>query len=145
MPVDVSTTMEERRAEGRAQMAAATRATLRPGFEVCVIDLSAGGALVEARRPLRPGARVHVQLVTRGRTFALSAQVLRCVVWALDAQGVLYRGALQFVDRCLSFREPDARDGYAVPCEAARREDGGGAALPAALPRERPSAAKGGD
>ena len=40
---------------------AATRATLRPGCPVVLVDFSAGGALVEASRPLRPGARVHLQ------------------------------------------------------------------------------------
>ena len=50
------------------------RATLRPGCPVRLVDLSAGGALLEASRPLRPGARVHLQLVTAARTFALAAR-----------------------------------------------------------------------
>jgi PilZ domain-containing protein len=79
----------------------ATRATLRPGCPVVLVDFSAGGALVEAARPLRPGARVHLQLVTAARTFALAAHVLRCAVWSLDPyDGVTYRGALMFEDRC---------------------------------------------
>jgi hypothetical protein len=49
---------------------------------------------------------VHVRIVTGGRTFALAAHVLRCVVWSLDGEeGVTYRGALQFEHPCLSFRE----------------------------------------
>jgi hypothetical protein len=78
----------------------ATRATVRPGCPVLLVDVSAGGALIEASRPLRPGARVHLQLVTRARTFALAACVLRCAVWSLDPfEGVTYRGALKFEDR----------------------------------------------
>jgi len=77
------------------------RATLRPGCPVQLVDLSAGGALVEASRPLRPGARVHLQLVTAARTFALAARVLRCAVWSLEPyEGVTYRGALEFEERC---------------------------------------------
>ena len=82
----------------------ATRATLRPGCPVRLVDLSAGGALVEAARPLRPGAHVHLQLVTGARTFALAARVLRCAVWSLDPyDGVTYRGALMFEERCEQF------------------------------------------
>ena len=55
-----------------------TRATLRPGCAVRVVNLSAGGALVQADQPIRPGARVHVQIVTTVRAFALVARVLRC-------------------------------------------------------------------
>lgn len=77
-----------------------TQATLRPGCVVHVVDLGAGGALVQAARPLRPGARLHFHLVVRRQHFGLSAQVLRCEVWALDPRiGVTYRGALQFEDR----------------------------------------------
>jgi hypothetical protein len=82
------------------------RATLRPGCIVAIVDLSAGGALVEAPRPLRPGARVHLQLITEVRTLILPAHVLRCVVWSLkDASGVKYRGALRFEQRSDSFGE----------------------------------------
>lgn len=84
----------------------ATRATLRPGCIVLLVDLSAGGALVEAPRPLRPGARVHLQLITGTRTFALAARVLRCAVWSLEPyNGVTYRGALEFEERCEVFWE----------------------------------------
>jgi hypothetical protein len=71
------------------------------------VDLSAGGALLEASRPLRPGARVHLQLVIEAGTFALAARVLRCAVWSLDPyDGVTYRGALAFEERCELFWEP---------------------------------------
>ena len=80
------------------------RVTLRPGCPVVLVDLSTGGALVQGDRPLRPGARVHLQLVTEVRTFVLAARVLRCAVWSLDPHdGVIYRGALKFEERCELF------------------------------------------
>jgi hypothetical protein len=76
------------------------RATLRPGCSVQLVDVSAGGALVEAARPLRPGARVHLQVATPQRTFSIAAHVTRCLVWSLDPlDGVRYRGALRFEQR----------------------------------------------
>ena len=78
-----------------------TRATLRPGRIVQVVDLSASGALVQADRPLRPGAHVHFHFVIGRREFRLTARVLRCAVWMLDSlEGITYRGALQFDERC---------------------------------------------
>ena len=76
------------------------RATLRPGCAIILVDVSAGGALVEAPRPLRPGAKVHLQVLTTSKRFAITAHVLRCAVWALDPlAGVTYRGAVTFEHR----------------------------------------------
>jgi hypothetical protein len=108
----------DRRIDARVEVSDAlvTRATLRPGCTVRIVDLSAGGALVQAEQPLRPGARVHFQLVTTANTFALVARVLRCAVWRLDAdQGATYRGALQFEDRCDIVWEPATRPGSHLP------------------------------
>lgn len=95
--------VKDRRSDARFEWSSddITRATLRPGCTVHVVDVSAGGALLEAERPLRPGARVHLQVVTKLHVFAVIARVLRCEVWTLDSpQGVIYRGALQFEERC---------------------------------------------
>jgi len=103
--------LTERRVDARFPPArrGEPRATLRPGCPVRLVDLSAGGALLEASRPLRPGARVHLQIVTAARTFALAARVLRCAVWSLDPyEGVTYRGALAFEERCELFWEAEA-------------------------------------
>ena len=73
------------------------RATLRPGCVVVLVDVSARGALVQAARPLRPGARVHLQVLTPARRFTTTATVLRCMVWSLVGDdGVIYRGAMKF-------------------------------------------------
>lgn len=112
---------------------AETRATLRPGCIVLLVDLSAGGALVEAVRPLRPGARVHLQLVTEQRTLALPAHVLRCAVWSLDARdGATYRGALKFENRCDLFWEAETRRGSAIPSKPGLDGRYSGHRLPAA-------------
>ena len=94
----------------------AARATLRPGCVVSLVDVSRGGALVEGPRPLRPGARVHLQVTTTAKTFAIEAQVLRCAVWILDPiDGVRYRGALRF-DQGVDWTWGDvSRNGYQVP------------------------------
>jgi hypothetical protein len=102
----VGKSLIERRADARFPLPRAhvVRATLRPGCAVVLVDFSAGGALVRAGRPFRPGARVHLQLVTATRTWVLAAQVLRCTVWSLDElEGATYQGALRFDQRCESF------------------------------------------
>lgn len=89
----------DRRLDARFELPprAEARATLRPGCVITLVDVSAGGALVEAPRPLRPGAKVHLQILTTSRRFAIAAHVLRCAVWALDPlAGVTYRGAVKF-------------------------------------------------
>ena len=76
------------------------RVTLRPGCSVELVEVCAGGALIEVPRPLRPGSRVHVQVTTPGRSFAIAANVTRCMVWSLDPlEGTRYRGALRFEHR----------------------------------------------
>jgi hypothetical protein len=104
----VDQSLIERRVDGRFPLspAQATRTTLRPGRAVTVVNFSAGGALLQGARPFRPGARVHLQVVTSVRTFVLAADVLRCAVWALDdVEGATYRGALRFERRCESLWE----------------------------------------
>ena len=58
--------LTDRRADTRfgQPVIADTQAILRPGYAVSLVDLSAGGALIQGPRPLRPGARVHLQLLT---------------------------------------------------------------------------------
>jgi hypothetical protein len=73
------------------------RATLRPGTMVVLLDVSARGALVQTAKPLRPGARVHLQVVTAARRVSTVGTVLRCMVWSLVGDdGVIYRGAMRF-------------------------------------------------
>jgi PilZ domain len=114
---------------------AGTQAILRPGYAVSLVDLSAGGALIQGPRPLRPGARVHLQLVSGTRRLALSAHVLRCSVASLDTRhGVQYRGALQFDHRCEWLWEDGTLDGYLVPGDDRALTRPGGHGLPGSHP-----------
>jgi hypothetical protein len=107
---------EDRRTEPRLSAAALQieRATLRPGYPVDVVDLSASGVQVQSVWPLRPGLRVHVRLAASNRTLDVAGRVVRCAVWVLHADGVTYRGALRFEEECRPFWEELARIGPAA-------------------------------
>jgi hypothetical protein len=84
----------------------AARATLRPGRLVVLVNFSAGGTLLQGAHPFRPGARVHLQVVTMTRTLVLAAHVLRSTVWAWTMwKARRIGGALRFDQRCESFWE----------------------------------------
>jgi len=123
----------DRRADARfGQPAlAGTHAILRPGYAVSLVDLSSGGALIQGSRPLRPGARVHLQLQTGTRRLGIAAHVLRCSVASLDSrQGVQYRGALKFDHRCDILWEVNALDGYLMPAAEASTAAAAGQSIP---------------
>ena len=103
-------TLGERRAEPRLAAAALEiqRATLRPGCLVAVLDLSKNGAQVQSERPLRPGSRIHLRVAGRNWTLTVAADVVRCSVWILQADAVIYRGALRFEEACTPFWEEQA-------------------------------------
>jgi hypothetical protein len=110
--------LTDRRADTRfgQPVIAGAQAILRPGYSVSLVDLSSGGALIQGPRPLRPGARIHLQLVIGPKRLGIAAHVLRCSVASLDAgQGVQYRGALKFDHRCDALWEASTLDGYFVP------------------------------
>jgi hypothetical protein len=128
-------TITERRRDARLSNGCldTIKTTLRPGYSVTVVDVSAGGALVQGSRPLRPGANVHLQVVTAGGTFAVAAGVLRCAVWSLGGgDGVLYRGALKFEERCERFSlwERETPDGQFAPGSGSREQAVTGNPLP---------------
>jgi hypothetical protein len=92
------------------------QAILRPARQVSLVNLSAGGALIEERRPLRPGSRVFLQLTTGRSCAGRKAQVLRCMVASLRSHdGVKYRGALRFEDEWADVWEELTLDGYELP------------------------------
>jgi hypothetical protein len=131
--------LTDRRADTRfgQSVIAGTQAILRPGYDVSLVDLSSGGALIQGTRPLRPGARIHLQLVFGTRRLGIAAHVLRCSVASLDSgQGVQYRGALKFDHRCDTLWEASTLDGYLVPFEEppAAASEGHGLPRPPADP-----------
>jgi PilZ domain-containing protein len=90
--------MSERRRAPRTRTSGLS-ARVRPGHRVDVVDVSAGGALLEAARPLRPGSGIEVQFERADRRLRMSGTVVRCGVTALDPHhGPTYRAAVAFSD-----------------------------------------------
>jgi hypothetical protein len=86
-------------------------ARVRPGHEVDLIDVSAGGALVEGMRRLSPGALIELYLAAGERCASVRGRVLRCAVVRLKPTAVSYRGAIGF-DRDLQWFSDHDRTGY---------------------------------
>jgi|SRR5215471_12537883 len=95
---------------------------VRPGHRVHVVDVSARGALLEAARPLRPGADVEVQIEHADRRVRVHARVVRCGVTAIDPErGPTYRAAVSFNEAVEWVREEPTLDGHTLPDEGGRR------------------------
>jgi hypothetical protein len=95
MPTD----MEERRRTNRripACTEALSRIRLRAGRELAVINVSPWGALVEGATRLLPGTNVDVHVTAAQGRVLVRARVIRCTVWRVGADVIVYRGALAF-------------------------------------------------
>ena len=87
-------------------------ARIRPGHQVVIIDLSRGGALVDAALRILPGAVVDLQIETAlGRTVH-TGRVVRSAVAELNAHTVRYRAAIAFERRPQHLHESA---GYVLP------------------------------
>jgi hypothetical protein len=115
----------ERRVGGHRHLlgaAGALRARIRPGKDVVIIDISAGGALVESRHRLLPGAPVEITLDAGDRRATVRGRVARSFVARLRSTCVFYRTALAF-DGSLPWFAADST-AYDVPtldCRFGRR------------------------
>src|SRR4051812_39555062 len=69
-------------------------ASVRPGHRARVIDVSAGGALIETSLRLLPGSAVELQVDTGSDRANVRGHVLRCTVVRLRPTWVCYRGAI---------------------------------------------------
>jgi hypothetical protein len=69
---------------------------LKQGPEVKLVDISAGGALIDTRVQLKPGSEVTLQLTSGGQVVELLSEVIRCRLEAIDGSRALYRGACEF-------------------------------------------------
>ena len=67
------------------------------GRSVSLVDLSAGGALLDSPVLLRPDSRLTLQLSGRGVETAVEFRVLRCQVGSIGAAGPTYRAACEFM------------------------------------------------
>ena len=76
-------------------------ARIRPGRDVEVVDVGAGGALLEGTTRLMPGTHIVLLLREEGRSVAVGCRVVRCEVVALEGgSGIRYRGAVRFDTPC---------------------------------------------
>ena len=66
------------------------------GSHAHIVDLSAGGALIETDWRLLPGMRVEMQVGEPVPLFRVAGRILRCHVALLDRERIRYRGALMF-------------------------------------------------
>ena len=69
---------------------------VRRGVPVVVVDVSAGGVLVETSHRLPPGMPLEIHLERRTGMSTVRGRVLRCGVVRLTASSVCYRGAIGF-------------------------------------------------
>jgi hypothetical protein len=85
-----------------------TLALLRPGQEVHVVNVGAGGALIESASRMNPGTRTELQLSGAARQ-SISGRIERCTVTGLDP--VRYQGAIVF-EQQLAWHEQGTGSGY---------------------------------
>jgi hypothetical protein len=90
-----------------------SRARLRTGGAVRLVDVSSCGALAEVVERLLPGRHLEVHIVSVAGRVLVRALVVRAYVSAVRGDGIAYRAALAF-DRLL---DVDAA-GYALPWPA---------------------------
>lgn len=81
---------------------------LRPGVAVCLLNVSAGGALVDASAAVRPGAVTELQVSRAGRRQRVEARVMRC--WVASLRPLRYRARLMFRAQWEGAEVSDARD-----------------------------------
>ena len=72
-------------------------ARLQFGQGVSLIDLSTGGARLDSPVALRPSFVSALEIIGGGLETVVPFRVLRCEVGELTADGVIYRGACQFM------------------------------------------------
>lgn len=96
----------------RADEHGIVRARIRPGHHVTLVDLSPGGALVEADRRLLPGSAVELQIQSADRQASMRGCVLRCSVVRVRPESISYRGAIGFDRHLPWFGEAT---GYELP------------------------------
>jgi PilZ domain-containing protein len=95
---------------------------VRPGCPARVVDVSAGGALLETDRGLPPGALVELQMDFETRRCIVRGRVLRCAVAELRASAVKYRSAIAF-DHSLAWLVPRPPHSIAGPAAGESREE----------------------
>jgi hypothetical protein len=93
--------VDDRRAHVRlrpVQLERPVLARLKPGPLLTLVDVSAGGALIETPARLTPGAQVLLEFLAPGtrRAMVLRSRIMRSHVAAVDRNSMRYRGACSF-------------------------------------------------
>lgn len=88
---------------------------IRPGHPARIIDVSAGGALIETPHRLLPGRTLELQIEGRDRHTIVRGRIVRCSVARVCAASVSYRAAIHFERPLPWFVEPQIADGYELP------------------------------
>jgi hypothetical protein len=78
------------------ELAWVRNARLSAGKGVTLVDLSAGGTLLDSPVSLRPASLLTLQFSGRGVDMAVEFRVLRCQVGAIGSLGPTYRAACEF-------------------------------------------------
>jgi PilZ domain-containing protein len=95
----MANTLVERRSSTRVSTDTCNElsvARLRPGRSAHIVDLSAGGALIETDWRLLPGTRVELSVGEPAVLYRAKARIQRCHVTLLSRERIRYRGALVF-------------------------------------------------
>jgi len=85
-----------RRSADDLEWLSAVRLTGRTGYDVRLVDLSEGGALLEVNAPLRPGVTLTLEMTGPGLDTAVPLEVLRCYIANIRGERTVYRGACVF-------------------------------------------------
>jgi hypothetical protein len=103
-------------------------ARVTPGTHARLIDVSAGGALIETSHRLLPGTPVELHMETKAERSTVRGRVLRCAVVRVRPSFVCYRGAVGFdhpmpwfVDAAEHRSSVDARAGTAMRADDTRQ------------------------
>ena len=97
--VEAAQAVSERRAYQRLrdhELEWIRHARLSAGKGVSLVDLSAGGALLDSPVPLRPDSLLTLEIIGHGLETSVQFRVLRCEVGAIGPAGPTYRGACRF-------------------------------------------------
>ena len=94
----MSLIVERRRARRRRTVPehGVESARVRRGVQLTVVDVSAGGVLIETSQRLLPGMPLEIHLERNKGISTMRGRVLRCGVVRLTAHSVSYRSAIGF-------------------------------------------------
>jgi hypothetical protein len=100
-PPDVALSGRERRIHTRLSgddLRGLRLLRMKGGPELQILDLSRGGALLESRIQMKPGATVTFELNLHHNLIEIPSEVLRCQLARFDRGTTLYRGACMFTE-----------------------------------------------